>query len=80
MFSSSFCPSIWQKTCDMTAARMYWGAVWLEQVSLKERKGPAACPIKPATEGWSFLISHSPAFEVHSQKSIMELQCLLKVK
>lgn len=51
--TSSSCPSIWQKTWDMAAARMNCGAVWLEQVSLKERKGPAASPIMPATEVWS---------------------------
>lgn len=37
------------------AAGKSCGAVWLEQVPLKERKGLAACPSQPGTEVWSSL-------------------------
>jgi len=54
-----FCLFSWHLVDGMghgtAAAGKSCGAKWLEQVPLKERQGPAACPIQLPTEAWSSL-------------------------
>lgn len=55
------------------------GAVWLEQASLKEKVQLSVLSSRPLKFG-PHLLYHNLVFEVHSQTSMMELHCLLKVR